>query len=178
MDLKEKTVSSQLQYTGVIISVRLDKAELPNGTSAPREVVSHPGGVAVLPLHSDGTVTMVRQYRYPFHTVLTELPAGKLDRSEDHRACGLRELGEETGLIPGQFTYLGCLLVSPGYSDEVIHLYLAQDLRQGKQHTDPDEFLELDRVPFCDLVRGVMADEIQDAKTVAAVLKTKVLLGL
>ena len=178
MELKEKTVSSQPKYSGVIVNVRLDKAELPNGKLAPREVVSHPGGVAVLPLHEDGTVTVVKQYRYPFHTVLTEIPAGKLDPNEEHGICGLRELEEETGLIPDKFTYLGCLLVSPGYSDEVIHLYLARGLRQGKQHTDPDEFLELERVPFEELLARVMADELHDAKTVAAVLKTKVLLGI
>lgn len=177
MDLKERTVSSEPKYSGIIINVRLDSAELPNGNPAKREVVSHPGGVAILPLHGDGTVTVVRQYRYPFHTVLTEIPAGKLDSSEEHCACGLRELEEETGLVPDEFTYLGCLLVSPGYSDEVIHLYLARGLRQGRQHTDPDEFLELERVPFQELLARVMADELQDAKTVAAVLKTNVLLG-
>lgn len=178
MKLTEKTLSSHPKYTGVIINVRVDQVELENGTIAPREVVSHPGGVAVLPLHGDGTVTLVEQYRYPFHTVLRELPAGKLDSGEDHKRCGLRELEEETGLVPGRFTYLGCLLLSPGYSDEVLHLYLAQDLKQGKQHTDPDEFLNLHRVPFGELCAQVLDGGIQDAKTVAAVLKTKLLLEL
>lgn len=178
MELMETTLSSAEKYDGVIVRVRLDQVALENGNTAPREVVTHPGGVAVLPLHSDGTVTVVRQYRYPVQTVLMELPAGKLDSGEEHRACGLRELEEETGLIPGSFTYLGCLLLSPGYSTEVLHLYLAQDLRQGTQHTDPDEFLALQRLPFTVLLAQVMSGELQDAKTVAAILKTKVLLGL
>lgn len=178
MELTEKTLSSQEKYRGVIVNVRLDEVELENGAVAPREVVSHPGGVAVLPLHADGTVTMVEQFRYPFFKVLTELPAGKLDPGEDHRACGLRELREETGLSAGEFTYLGCLLLSPGYSNEVLHLYLAQALTQGKQHTDPDEFLNLRRVPFATLAEQALSGQIQDAKTVAAILKTKVLLGL
>lgn len=178
MKLTEKTLSSHPKYTGVIVNVRVDQVELENGKIAPREVVSHPGGVAILPLHGDGTVTLVEQYRYPFHTVLTELPAGKLDSGEDHKRCGLRELEEETGLVPGRFTYLGCLLLSPGYSDEVLHLYLAQELKQAAQHTDPDEFLNLCRVPFADLCAQVMDGGIQDAKTVAAVLKTKLLLEL
>ena len=178
MKLTEKTLSSRPKYTGVIINVRLDQVELENGKIVPREVVSHPGGVAVLPLHGDGTVTMVEQYRYPFHTVLTELPAGKLDSGEDHKLCGLRELEEETGLVPGQLIYLGCLLLSPGYSDEVLHLYLARDLKQGEAHTDPDEFLNLRRVPFSELYDQVMDGSVQDAKTVAAVLKTKLLLDL
>lgn len=178
MELMETTLTSEEKYDGVIVRVRLDQVELENGKTAPREVVTHPGGVAILPLHDDGTVTVVQQYRYPFQVVLTELPAGKLDRGEAHRTCGLRELEEETGLIPGTFTYLGCLFLSPGYSTEVLHLYLAQDLRQGTQHTDPDEFLALRRLPFSALVEQVMSGALQDAKTVAAILKTKVLLGL
>lgn len=178
MELIEKSLESKLIYEGVIVTVRMDKAELCNGRTAPREVVEHPGGVAVLPLHADHTVTLVRQYRYPFHQVLTELPAGKLERGEDHRLCALRELEEEVGLVPRDLDYLGCLYLSPGYSTEVLHLYLAQALEQRPCHPDEDEFLEIIRVPFADLVEQVMKGELTDAKTVAGVLKTKQLLGL
>lgn len=178
MELLEKTVETHVIFKGVIVTVRLDKAELINGKLVSREVVEHPGGVAILPLHGDGTVNVVRQFRYPFQEVVTELPAGKLDAGEDHRLCALRELEEEVGLIPGKLTYLGCLYASPGFSTEVLHMYLAQDLRQGAKHPDEDEFLEEERLPFGQLLRQVMAGEIVDAKTVALVLKAKEYLGL
>ena len=98
MDMYEKTISSRSIFQGVIVDLRVDSIELPNGAGSIREVVSHPGGVCVVPYHDDGTVTVVRQFRYPFGKVVTELPAGKLERGEDHRLAGLRELEEETGL--------------------------------------------------------------------------------
>ena len=178
MEFEEKTVSSRPVFKGVIVDLRVDHVRLPNGRSAKREVVSHPGGVCVVPYHDDGTVTVVRQFRYPFGRVITELPAGKLERGGDHRLAGIRELAEETGLTADEFTYLGGMLSSPGFSDEVIHIYLARGLHQGEQHPDPDEFLEYQRVPFQELLDQVMRGELQDGKTVAGLLKTKVLLGL
>lgn len=178
MDLIEKTISSASIFQGVIVDLRVDQIELPNGKPARREVVSHPGGVAVVPYHEDGTVTVVRQFRYPFGRVVTELPAGKLERGEDHRLAGLRELEEETGLTADQFIYLGGLLASPGFSDEVIHLYLARGLHEGACHPDPDEFLEFERLPFQALLDQAVRGELEDAKTVAGILKTKVLLDL
>ena len=173
MELTEKTVASEQVYQGVIVNVRLDQAELVNGRVVKREVVEHPGGVCVLPLHEDGTVTVVRQFRYPFQTVLTELPAGKLERGEDHRLCGLRELEEEVGLVPERFDYLGCLYTSPGFSDEVLHMYLARDLRPAPAHPDEDEFLEIGRLPLEELADQVMRGAIADAKTAALVLKVQ-----
>ena len=178
MELWEKTVESETLFEGKIVTLKLDKAQLVNGRIARREVVEHPGGVAVLPLFDDGTVSIVRQFRYPFQAVVTELPAGKLERGEDHRLAGLRELEEETGLTADSFQYMGALLASPGFSDEVIHLYLARGLRQGPCHPDPDEFLELCRLPFSELLEQAMDGRLRDAKTVAGLLKTKVLLGL
>ena len=178
MELTEKTVEKQVVFEGVIVTVRRDKAELPNGRIVGREVVEHPGGVAILPLHEDGTVNIVRQFRYPFGQVVTELPAGKLERGEDPRLAALREVQEEVGVIPGELIDLGCLYVSPGITNEVLHMYLARDLKQGDCHPDEDEFLEGERVPFADLFRQVMDGEIRDAKTVALVLKTKIYLGL
>ena len=100
MELAEKTIERKIVYHGVIVTVRMDRAELVNGKVVNREVVEHPGGVCILPLHDDGSVTVVRQFRYPFQEVITELPAGKLERGEDHRLCGLRELEEEVGIVP------------------------------------------------------------------------------
>lgn len=178
MELTEKTLESRVAYKGVIVTVELDRAALPNGASAPREVVRHPGGVAVLPLCSDGTVLLVRQYRYPFGRVLTEIPAGKLDRGEAPDCAAARELREETGLTAEEWTPLGSIYASPGFCDEELHLYLARGLHQGEAQPDEDEFLALVKVPFGELAEQVMRGEIRDAKTVAAVLKTKLLLGL
>ena len=178
MELLEKTLSSEMKFKGRIVTLRLDEAELPNGRKASREVVEHPGGVGILPLYEDGTVTLVRQFRYPFQKVIAELPAGKLEYGEDHRLAALRELSEEVGAAPDELTYLGCIYPSPGFSSEVLHMYLARGLRQGECHPDEDEFLERERIPFQTLVERVMSGEITDGKTVAAALKVKVLLGL
>ena len=178
MDLWEKTISSQTLFEGKIVTLKVDQAQLPNGALAGREVVEHPGGVCILPLFDDGTVSVVRQFRYPFQQVVAELPAGKLEKGEDHRPAALRELEEEVGATCGKLTYLGCLYLSPGFSTEVLHMYLAQELQKGPSHPDEDEFLETVRVPFSTLVQQVLSGEIVDAKTVATVLKTKLLLGL
>lgn len=178
MELFEKTVESEIKFQGRIVTVRLDKAELPNGRIASREVVEHPGGVCILPLFDDNTVTVVRQFRYPFQKVVTELPAGKLERGEDHRVCALRELSEEVGTEAEELTYLGAMYTSPGFSSEVLHMYLARGLKQGASHPDEDEFLEGERIPFQQLVDEVMSGEIADGKTIATTLKVKTLLGL
>ena len=112
-----------------------------------------------------------------FQEVVAELPAGKLERGEDHRLAALRELEEEVGASCGRLTYLGCLYSSPGFSSEVLHMYLAQELTEGACHPDEDEFLSVERIPFSALVEQVRQGEIKDAKTVALVLKAK-LLGL
>lgn len=178
MDLTEHTVESKTIFEGVIVKLKVDQARLPNGSVAGREVVEHPGGVAILPLDEDGNVTLVQQYRYPFHQVILELPAGKLDRAEDHRVAAERELSEETGLVAQKLTYLGCLLASPGFCTERLHMYLARGLSRTQSHPDEDEFLNVITMPFDKLLEQVMDGTIEDAKTVATVLKTKVLLGL
>ena len=164
MELTEHTLHSRTVFEGRIITVQVDEVQLPDGKTAGREVVRHPGGVTVLPLGADNTVTLVRQYRYPLGQELLELPAGKLERGgEGHRAAAIRELGEETGLEAGKLTYLGHLVSSPV---------------QKQQHLDEDEFLNVVTMPFDQLLARVMDGTVIDAKTVAAVLKTKVLLGL
>lgn len=176
MDLVERTVDSQTLFQGKIVKVLLDQAELPNGKLATREVVLHPGGVAILPIDETGMVTLVQQYRYPFHQVLLELPAGKLDQGEAHMAAAIRELEEETGYQAEKLTYMGCILASPGFCNERLHMYLAQGLTERESHPDDDEFLNVVKMPFDQLVEQVMNGTIEDAKTVAATLKAKVLL--
>lgn len=179
MELAERMVSSQTIFEGHIIKVTLDEAELPNGKLAGREVVYHPGGVCVLALDEQGNVPLVRQFRYPIQRLLLELPAGKLDKeAEDQLEAAKRELSEETGVEAGEWTYLGSMLASPGFCDEKIHMYLARDIKHSRQHLDEDEFLNVEVMPFATLLEQVMDGTIEDGKTVAATLKTKILLGL
>ena len=178
MNLNERKVHSETMFDGKIIKVKKDQAELPNGDLASREVVEHPGGVCVLALDEDGSVTLVRQFRYPIQQQLLELPAGKLEYGEDHYAAAVRELSEETGLEAAEWTYLGYFLSSPGFCTEKIHMYLARKLTRQRQHLDEDEFLDVLVMPFEALVEQVMDNTVTDGKTAAAALKTKVLLGL
>ena len=179
MDLTERTLRREDKFNGRILTVHVDTVTLPNGETALREVADHPGGVAVLALDGENNVLTVTQYRYPFGRALLEIPAGKLDHpGEDPYAAGLRELEEETGAVPGVYESLGRLLPSPGCYGETLHLYLARELRMSEQHLDEDEFLNVERVPFGEMVRRCLEGEIEDAKTVAAVLKAKILLNL
>ena len=178
MDLTEHTVESRTLFEGHIVKLTLDRARLPDGTLADREVVYHPGGVAILALDEGENVALVRQYRYPMRQLLLELPAGKLDPGEDPRLAAARELSEETGLEAAEWTDLGEILASPGFCTERLHMYLARRLTHTEQHLDTDEFLDVVTVPFRQLVDQVMDGTITDAKTVATTLKVKVLLGL
>lgn len=178
MELVEKRLSGQTVFDGKIITVKVDKALLPNGAQATREVVEHPGGVCILALQEDGAVPLVRQFRYPLGDVMLELPAGKLEYGEEPRPAAIRELGEEVGLEPGELIDLGFIYVSPGFCTEKLHLYLARKVTSVPVHPDEDEFLDIVHLPFETLVDMVMSGEITDGKTVTAVLKTKVLLNL
>ena len=179
MDLTERKLSREDTFAGRIVTVHVDTVELPGGRTATREVVDHPGGVAVLALDGENRVLTVTQYRYPFGRPLLEIPAGKLDHpGEDPYEAGLRELREETGAVPGRYESLGRILPSPGCYGEILHLYLARDLKMEEQSLDEDEFLNVERIPFAEMVRRCLSGEIEDAKTVAAVLKGKILLNL
>ena len=177
MHLEEKTVSSEQIYEGRVVKLFLDKAELENGEIVTREMIKHPGGVCIVPLDAENNVLMVRQFRYPPHKVLLEIPAGKMEYGEDHCECGIRELREETGCTCDEFTYLGNLIPTPAYDNEVIHMYLARGLHSGAQDLDEDEFLDVEKIPLEKAVEMVMNNEIADAKTQIALLKTKILLN-
>lgn len=176
MDLTEQTVDSRILYDGKILRLRRDTALLPNGSHALREVVEHPGGVGIVAIDDDGCVLLVKQFRYPLGQLLSEIPAGKLERGEDHRLAALRELSEETGATAGKLTYMGFIYASPGFCDEAIHLYLAQELTFGALHPDEDEFLEPERVPLDKLVQMALDGTLTDGKSVAGVLRAAALL--
>lgn len=178
MDLTEKTIRREDKFQGRILSVHVDTVLLPNGNTSTREVVDHVDGVAVLPLDERNNVLTVTQYRYVFGRTLLEIPAGKLDSGEDPVTGALRELKEETGAVPDTFLPLGRIIPAPGCYGEVLHLFLAKGLHMEEQHLDPDEFLNVERIPFNEMVHRCLNGEIEDAKTVAAVLKAKVQLDL
>ena len=176
MEFKEEMVSQETVYEGVIVNVRRDKARLMDGRITNREVVEHPGGVAVFAMDDRGRVALVRQYRYPMGEETLELPAGKLEPGEDPRDSGLRELAEETGLVPGTFEDMGCLYSSPGILAERIYLYFAKNLTQGPTHPDDGEFVETVWLPYQDLVDKARRGEIKDGKTLVGILKASFLL--
>ena len=169
----EKKIDGKTLYEGVIVNVRLDRAELVNGDVVRREVVEHPGGVTVIPVEEDGTVWCVRQFRYPFQREMLEVPAGKLEIGEKPLPAAVRELSEETGLEAGRMIYLGACCTSPGFSTEVLHIYLALELKHGDAHPDEDEFLNVEKHSLETLTEMVMSGEIVDAKTIIAVLKAR-----
>lgn len=169
----EKKIDGKTLYEGVIVNVRLDRAELVNGDVVRREVVEHPGGVTVIPVEEDGTVWCVRQFRYPFQREMLEVPAGKLEIGEKPLPAAVRELSEETGLEAGRMIYLGACCTSPGFSTEVLHIYLAMELKHGDAHPDEDEFLNVEKHSLETLTEMVMSGEIDDAKTIIAVLKAR-----
>lgn len=176
MSYLETPVRHINRYEGVVVSVRVDQARLSDGRLTLREVVEHPGGVAILPLEDDGRVWCVRQFRYPFGRELLELPAGKLEPGEAPAVCAARELSEETGFEAACLRPLGCSYSSPGISTEVIHLFLATGLRPGPAHPDDGELLGVEAHPLSALVQAVLRGELCDAKSVAAILKTARLL--
>lgn len=170
MELRETRLGGEVLFRGRIVNVREDSVSLPDGREARREVVEHPGGVAVVALTGDGRVVAVRQYRYPMGEISLEIPAGKLEPGEEPAACGRRELLEETGYVSGRFESLGVIYPSPGYCAEKLYLFLATELAQMGARPDEDEWLEVAHVPFSEMVGGILSNEVRDAKTIAGVL--------
>lgn len=166
----EELLRSEKVFDGRLIALRKDTVRLPNGRESSREVVVHPGAVAIVPILDDRKVILVSQYRHAVGKTLMEIPAGTLHPDEKPEECALRELREETGYIAGRLEKLLSLYLAPGYSTELIHLFLAEDLRPAKSETDEDEFIELVIVPLDEAVVKILKGEIQDAKTVAALL--------
>ena len=139
---------------------------------------SHHGGVCVIPVTDNNEIYLVKQFRYPFRTVTREVPAGKLEKGEDHAQCGKRELLEETGCTCSEYTFLGEMYPTPAYNTEITYMYLARGLSYEKQSLDPDEFLDVEKMPLSDAAKLVMEGKIPDGKTQIVILKAAKMLGI
>ncbi|HOA55932.1 MAG: NUDIX hydrolase [Acetivibrionales bacterium] len=170
MNYYEKTVSEKEIYRGNIIDVDLLTVTLPDGREATRDIVRHPGAAAVIPLNEKGEIYMVRQFRKPLDAVSLEIPAGKLDAGEDPVICAGRELKEETGLTAEKLTFLVSLHSTPGFSDEVIHLFAATGLKEGDSCADEDEFITTEKYSVAELIDMVLKGKITDAKSMIGIL--------
>jgi ADP-ribose pyrophosphatase len=171
----EKKLGGKEIYKGKMLKYDIDEVLLPNGEKTSREVIKHPGAAAVVAVLDDGRVVFVRQYRYPVGRVLCELPAGKLDAGEDPLACARRELAEETGFSAGEWRKLSAIVTAPGFCDEVIHIYKAENLSAGRQHADEDEFVETVFLSPAEIEDLAGSGVICDAKTLAGLFLCKIL---
>ena len=171
MDLTEKQISYEYKFQGKIVNLRVDDALLPNGTTAKREIVEHNGGVCVAPLDKDYNLYFVKQFRYPYMEVVTELPAGKLEKGENPLDAGKRELQEECGVTAGEIISMGTVYPTVAYCSEIIYLYAAKNLTATKQNLDEGEFLDVEKIKLSDALNMVMNGEISDSKTAVLILK-------
>ena len=170
MDLTEHCISSEVIADGGMLTVKRDQVRLPNGHTSYREYVMHPGAVVIVPLLPNGNVVLEKQFRYPLHQVFIELPAGKIDMGEDILITGLRELLEETGYSASEWVKLGHQHPCIGYSDEVIHMYLASGLSAGSHQRDEDETLEAFEASFEHCLTMIQNGQITDGKSIIALL--------
>ena len=169
-DLEEELVHSRRKFSGSVLSIRVDQVRLPDGKNSSREIVDHPGGVTIMPVNSEDEVIMIEQYRHAAEEVLLELPAGRLEESEEAESAARRELKEETGYTAAEFKHLLDFYTTPGYSTESLHLYLARDLKEGDQELEEGEFLSLREVPLEEIPQMIMAGSIKDSKTLIGLL--------
>ncbi|AST92332.1 ADP-ribose pyrophosphatase [Sutcliffiella cohnii] len=169
--LKEKTVKSEKLFNGRVIDLYLEEVELPNGKTSTREIIKHPGAVAVVAITDKGKIVMVRQYRKAMDRILVEIPAGKLENGEKPEVTAIRELQEETGYTCDGVTPLISFYTSPGFADELVHLFVANGLKKDNQkHSlDEDEFVDLVEVTLNEALQMMESKEIYDAKTAYAI---------
>lgn len=178
MDKREKTISEEIIYAGRVFTVKKRQVLTPGGRERNRELIFHPGGSCILAVNRENEVYLIRQYRAPFDREVLEAPAGKLEKGESPLGRAVRELREETGFGAENFCSLGQFWPTVGYSDEIIYLYLATGLKPGDTHFDPDEYIDLVKMPFDKAYRMCAEGEITDGKTLAAFLRAKEKLGL
>lgn len=170
-NLAEKTLKTEPIFSGRVISLQVDEVELPNGKTSTREIVKHPGAVAILPITDDNKIVMVEQYRKPMDRVLIEIPAGKLEKGEEPAHTAVRELEEETGYECESLEWLISFYTSPGFADEIVHVYVAKGLSKKKDAAslDEDEFVNVIEVTLEEALELVKEQKVYDAKTAYAI---------
>lgn len=168
--LRERGLTQEAAFRGSLVKVRVDTVALPNGETAQREIVEHPGAIAVIPLTAEGRIVLVRQFRYPINQITLELPAGKLELGETPEETCLRELAEETGFTAAALTKLTEFVVAPGYTTERITLFKAEDLTPMVAEHDADEFVETVEVTRAEALAMIQDGRIIDAKTMIGLL--------
>ncbi|MCY7823582.1 ADP-ribose pyrophosphatase [Bacillus spizizenii] len=169
--LEEKTISKEQIFSGKVIDLYVEDVELPNGKTSKREIVKHPGAVAILAVTDEGKIIMVKQFRKPLERAIVEIPAGKLEKGEEPEYTALRELEEETGYTAKKLTKITAFYTSPGFADEIVHVFLAEELSvlEEKRELDEDEFVEVMEVTLDDALKLVESREVYDAKTAYAI---------
>ncbi|MDR7856161.1 NUDIX hydrolase [Tissierella sp.] len=173
MIFEEKTMKSDKLYEGKILNLRIDTVELPDKKYSKREIIEHPGGVAVVPITDDNCIILVKQYRKAVERFLLEIPAGKLELNEEPRETGIRELKEETGFSADKMEYLLEFYTSPGFSNEKIYLFLATGLIDGEATPDLGEFIQREKYNIDDLIKMIERGEITDSKTIIGISMAK-----
>ncbi|MDO7346266.1 ADP-ribose pyrophosphatase [Bacillus stercoris] len=169
--LEEKTIAKEQIFAGKVIDLFVEDVELPNGKTSKREIVKHPGAVAVLAVTDEGNIILVKQFRKPLERTIVEIPAGKLEKGEEPEYTALRELEEETGYTAKKLTKITAFYTSPGFADEIVHVFLAEELSvlEEKRELDEDEFVEVMEVTLEDALKLVESREVYDAKTAYAI---------
>ena len=169
--LKEKTISSENIFSGKVISLQVDEVELPNGKIAKREIIKHPGAVAIIAITDENKIVMVEQYRKALEQTIIEIPAGKLESGEQPDVCAKRELEEETSYECESLELLNSFYTSPGFANEIVHVYLAKGLtkKEDAAELDEDEFVNLMELTIGEALQAIEEKKIYDAKTIFAV---------
>lgn len=173
MILEEKTMSSEKIYNGKMINLRVDTVELPGHKYQKREIVEHPGAVAVVAVTENKEIIIIKQFRKPIEEVLWEVPAGKLELGEDPKDCAVRELKEETGYEADKIEFLNSFYTSPGFSNEKIYLYLATGIKEGDPNPDEDEYVEVFKISIDEALCMIKDGSIKDSKTITGILLCK-----
>ena len=169
-DLKESKISTEVVYKGDFLDVRRDKVLLPNGQTGTREWINHPGAVVIIPILPNGEIALIKQFRYAVGSEFIELPAGKLDKGENPKNCALRELEEEIGYSAGRIKFLSNIHPAIGFANEIMSIYLAEDLKKTKHNRDKDEFIKLLPTSLDKALKLIWENKITDVKSIIGLL--------